>query len=230
MRSRVCVSQACGSTSFIFAVCKSVATVAQVRPPPADPANNAFFRVIVCGRMARSTMLESISTRPSLRKRSRAARRESGVADRLGEFGFPGQARQFRFPQVEEPCHNGGGLFLAGFHPCCGILAADVLFDLPERSHGRDRLRRQPRAFVHMQFVEPPPDMGKTGGQRHAIIAAPVPLASRLLGRITVHLQQPAKSRQMTRDTITAPAVFEAIGHHGRTSAAEGSVVPGIGP
>ena len=31
-----------------------------------------------------------------------------GVADRLGEFGFPGQARQFRFPQVEEPCHNGG--------------------------------------------------------------------------------------------------------------------------
>src|SRR6266852_8765958 len=47
MRSRVCVSQACGSTSFIFAVCKSVATVAQVRPPPVDPANNAFFRVIV---------------------------------------------------------------------------------------------------------------------------------------------------------------------------------------
>src|SRR5258705_8818554 len=68
--------QACGSTSFIFAVCKSVATIAQVRPPPADPASNAFFRVIVCGRMARSTMLESISARPSLRKRSRAARRE----------------------------------------------------------------------------------------------------------------------------------------------------------
>jgi hypothetical protein len=53
-----------------------------------------------------------------------------GVADRLGEFGFPGQARQFRFPQLEEPRHNGGGLFLAGFHPRCRNLAADVLLDL----------------------------------------------------------------------------------------------------
>ena len=26
-----------------------------------------------------------------------------GVTDRLSEFGLPGQARQFRFPQLEEP-------------------------------------------------------------------------------------------------------------------------------
>ena len=33
-----------------------------------------FFLVMVCGRIARSTVLESISMRPSLRKRSRATR------------------------------------------------------------------------------------------------------------------------------------------------------------
>lgn len=74
IRSRVCVSQACGSTSFIFAVCRSVAMVAQVRPPPWLPAKSAFFLVMVCGRIARPTVLESISIRPSLRKRSRAVR------------------------------------------------------------------------------------------------------------------------------------------------------------
>ncbi len=35
--------------------------VAQVRPPPSDPANNAFLRVMVWGLIVRSTMLESIS-------------------------------------------------------------------------------------------------------------------------------------------------------------------------
>ncbi len=76
LRSRVCVAQALGSTSFILQVCSRVAMVAQVRPPPAEPAKSAFFRVMVWGLMARSTMLESISTRPSLRYSSSAARRE----------------------------------------------------------------------------------------------------------------------------------------------------------
>jgi prophage regulatory protein len=58
------VSQASGSTSFIFAVCSNVAMVAHVRPPPSLPAKSEFFRVIVCGRMARSTMLESESLMP----------------------------------------------------------------------------------------------------------------------------------------------------------------------
>ena len=48
--------------------------VAQVRPPPWLPAKCAFFLMMVCGRIARSTVLESISIRPSLRKRSRAMR------------------------------------------------------------------------------------------------------------------------------------------------------------
>ena len=52
----------------------SAQILAQVRPPPWLPAKSAFFLVMVCGRIARSTVLESISIRPSLRKRSRAMR------------------------------------------------------------------------------------------------------------------------------------------------------------
>ncbi|ESX19222.1 hypothetical protein X765_32155 [Mesorhizobium sp. LSHC440B00] len=43
-------------------------------PPPSLPAKSAFFLTIVWGLIARSTILESISTRPSARKRSRTAR------------------------------------------------------------------------------------------------------------------------------------------------------------
>ena len=80
-----------------------------------------------------------------------------------------------------------------------------------------------------MQFVEPPSDMGKTGRQRHTLIGGGA-LGEPIVGRVTVHLQQAAKARQMTRDTISAPAVFKAIGHHRGTCAAEGSVITGIGP
>ena len=44
MRSRVRVSQACGSMPLSFAVVSSVAMVAQVRPPPSERANRAFLR------------------------------------------------------------------------------------------------------------------------------------------------------------------------------------------
>lgn len=50
--------------------------VAQVLPPPSLPAKSEFLRVIAWGLIARSTMLESISTRPSVRKRSKMSRRE----------------------------------------------------------------------------------------------------------------------------------------------------------
>lgn len=76
IRSSVCVSQASGSTLFIFAVCSSVAMVAQLLPPPSLPAKSEFFLVMAWGLIARSTMLESSSMRPSARKRSKMARRE----------------------------------------------------------------------------------------------------------------------------------------------------------
>ncbi|KRR28530.1 hypothetical protein CQ13_39550 [Bradyrhizobium retamae] len=54
-----------------------------------------------------------------------------GIPDRLSELGFAGQARQFLLPQIEERFDDGGRLFLACFHPSCGILATDVGFDRP---------------------------------------------------------------------------------------------------
>ncbi len=55
IRSSTSVSQAIGSTPFSFAVWISVIAIAQWRAPPSEPANSAFLRVRVCGRMARST-------------------------------------------------------------------------------------------------------------------------------------------------------------------------------
>lgn len=46
MRSRVWVNQASGSTLFIFAVCSSVAMVAQLLPLPLLPAKREFFLVM----------------------------------------------------------------------------------------------------------------------------------------------------------------------------------------
>jgi hypothetical protein len=62
MRSSVCVSHALGSTSLRRAVARSDDIVAHVSPPASDPANSAFLRVMVCGRIARSTLLLSISS------------------------------------------------------------------------------------------------------------------------------------------------------------------------
>jgi hypothetical protein len=41
----------------------------QFSPPPSEPAKRAFLRLRVIGRIERSTVLESISIRPSSRKR-----------------------------------------------------------------------------------------------------------------------------------------------------------------
>ena len=50
--------------------------VAHVSLPASEPANRAFFRVMVIGRIARSTMLLSSSTRPSSRNRRNSVLRE----------------------------------------------------------------------------------------------------------------------------------------------------------
>jgi hypothetical protein len=75
-RSRGWVSHACGSTEFIFAVCRSVAMVAHVLPPLSLIAKRLFFLVMAWFLIARSTMLKSISMRLSFRKRSKMSRRE----------------------------------------------------------------------------------------------------------------------------------------------------------
>ena len=71
---------------FIFAVCSSVAMVAQVRPPASLPAKRLFFLVIVCGLMARSTMLESSSIAAVGEEAFEDGTARDGIADRLGQF------------------------------------------------------------------------------------------------------------------------------------------------
>src|SRR3954454_2881738 len=56
-RSSTSVSHARGSTPFSFAVATRLATIAQWQAPPSDPANKAFLRPRLIGRIARSTVL-----------------------------------------------------------------------------------------------------------------------------------------------------------------------------
>src|SRR4051794_30790205 len=65
IRSSTSVSQVWGSTPCNFAVLISDARIAHRSPPESDPAKRAFFRPNGIGRMARSTVLLSTSTRPS---------------------------------------------------------------------------------------------------------------------------------------------------------------------
>ena len=58
MRSRTSVNQVIGSTPFSFAVWINVMAIDQWRAPPSLPANRAFLRSKVCGRMLRSTVFE----------------------------------------------------------------------------------------------------------------------------------------------------------------------------
>jgi hypothetical protein len=74
-RSSVWVSQAWGSTAFIFAVCSSVATVAPVLPPPSLPAKRLFFLMIAWGLIARSTCCRARRGRPSASARRRRGAR-----------------------------------------------------------------------------------------------------------------------------------------------------------
>src|ERR1700722_1593068 len=76
MRASVWVSHALGLTSLRRAVASNEAIVAHVSPPASEPANRAFFRVMVIGRIARSTMLLSSSTRPSSRNRRNSVLRD----------------------------------------------------------------------------------------------------------------------------------------------------------
>lgn len=64
-------------TLFSLQLSTSDATVAQCSAPPSEPAKSAFLRFRRFGRIERSTVLESISMRPSSRKSESPSHRES---------------------------------------------------------------------------------------------------------------------------------------------------------
>ena len=142
MRSRVWVSQACGSTSFILAVVRSVAMVAQVRPPPSLPANKA---VLSRDCLRPDGALDDVGVDLDAAIGEEALERGAaaqGVADRLGQLGFARQPAAVPFPTGRTARRRSApDLLLARLHPGCGILAADGLLDRPERRHLLDRPR-----------------------------------------------------------------------------------------
>lgn len=70
------VRRASGSTWFSLQVSTREAMMAQCSAPPSEPANSAFFRLSVIGRIERSTALLSSSIRPSSIKYVRPFQRE----------------------------------------------------------------------------------------------------------------------------------------------------------
>src|SRR3954469_1723156 len=73
------------------------ASMAQFSAPSSEPAKSAFFLLRATGRMLRSTVLESISMRPSSRKCSvsGASVPSRSALDGSGRFGGPGPGQQF---------------------------------------------------------------------------------------------------------------------------------------
>ena len=97
-------SQASGFTPCSLQVSISEASTAQFSAPRSWPANSAFLRLSAIGRIERSTVLESISMRPSSRKRIEPVPLVQGVADRLGERRFPRQfGRALLEPELQSP-------------------------------------------------------------------------------------------------------------------------------
>lgn len=75
IRARTSVSQACGSTRFILAVTMRLYMAAARCPPRSDPRNSQDFRPRAIPLSPRSAALFDRQTRPSSRKRVKAAQR-----------------------------------------------------------------------------------------------------------------------------------------------------------
>jgi len=86
----------------------------------------------------------------SLQRRSAA----DAVPDRLRQLRLARQTGQLAFPSGEEVMYDRDRTFLAPYATMVGIVSADFIFDLPERSHRLDRLRGEGRAAIGMKLEE----------------------------------------------------------------------------
>jgi hypothetical protein len=68
----------------------SEAAIAQCRAPPSEPGNRLFLRPSAIGQIERSTVLVSISARPSSRKMVRPFLMAQRVATGQGQAGLAG--------------------------------------------------------------------------------------------------------------------------------------------
>jgi len=154
--------------------------------------------------------------------------RES-IADRFGQSGISRQARQLTIEGCEDLAYDCARSFLSHPATMVGIVTADLLLDLPEWGHGFDDLCSKARALVDMEVEEFSPRVAPTSGQCDIAVDT-VDLGEAIVGGIAVDLEDAVITGQMPCDAVTAPAVFEPVGNHGRIAPAEGGVVTRIGP
>lgn len=125
--------------------------MAQYWAPPSEPANNAFFRLSVIGRIGRSTVLLSSSIWPSSMKRVRPSQR----ADGIGQLTLLADQTEFRSqPSLE--CVGERPAFLLSIETSLlGAPTTDVLLDGIELSVmlerlGGDRRLAEPREIEEL--------------------------------------------------------------------------------
>src|SRR3954467_10391205 len=197
---------------------------AQLSPPPSEPANNAFLRFRASGRIDRSTVLESISIRPSSRKRQRPSQRAS-VADRLGKLALLADERQLGAQPGFERGDDGTRSLLANGATFLGEALADVLLDSIEQRDALQRFVSDRRGFGDGAVVETAAHM------RPAACEADLALLSqRPVPGVAVDLENALEAGEM-RDRLRGRSVGSVdIGDSRRVCSAPRAVVSGISP
>ena len=206
-----------------------VAMDAHVRPPPTEPAKSEFLRRNGLGPDCALDDVGVDLDAAVVEEQQQGRAMGSGVADRLGELRFAGDARQLALPEVEQRLHDGGGrrasrrltrLAAAGRaprprRPTSSFICSTVA-------------RRDDRLAVGVEVEEPAPQVGPASGEPQAVGARSA--RELAISGIAVALQDAAKVAEMARRAVAGPAVLEPIGDHRRPGAAERRVVARIGP
>ncbi|GAA5666958.1 hypothetical protein Brsp07_05481 [Brucella sp. NBRC 14130] len=154
------------------------------------------------------------------------------VADRLSSFGFSRDLTQLLFPQLEEAGDDDRGRFLTAAGSGAGVLAANLVLDLPQFGHGDDGVCRRLRDPADVQVVKLAPKMSPTARQLDRLVAPGLGprLCQVAIGRVTVDLQDAAKAGEMPRHALGASAVFKPISNHRRAGSAVGSIIARVSP
>ena len=146
--------------------------------------------------MERSTVLVSISMRPSFANRMRPSQWWKSIANGLGHFGAAGNEGQGLFEPGLELIEERPALGLADLAARFGAFSADGLFDFVKRCDLDERFFGERRVAANGDLVEPPPQMGPAEGQDDGLRCRPA-ACKVLVGRIAVDLQNAAEACEM---------------------------------
>lgn len=154
-------------------------------------------------------MLESTSTRAVAEKQRQPAPVIERIVDRLCQLRLGEElADHCRQPHPER-LHQRSGLGAASGQPLLGTAAADLRFDGMDRLQALDHLARERRLGRFEHLDEFASGMGETKSE---LDCAAVIAGERLVGSITVHLQNAGKVRQLSGELLGAPTSNERCG------------------